>query len=95
MRPRQETAALRHFNPAYDRNGSNASHRHAADVPAMSASHPITTELVRHNEPTLRATTGREQLQCPAPPLARPYSAQRGAPGPESGRGRKRPKQTS
>src|SRR5207244_7067344 len=35
--------------------GPNASHRHARDVPAMSASHPITTELVRHNEPALRA----------------------------------------
>src|SRR5437667_10658090 len=36
-------------------DGSNASHRHARDVPAMSASHPITTDLVRHNEPALRA----------------------------------------
>ena len=35
--------------------GSNASHRPARDVAAMSASHPITTELVRHNEPALRA----------------------------------------
>src|SRR6266567_5271205 len=33
-------------------------HRHARDVPAMSASHPITTELVRHNEPALRANNG-------------------------------------
>src|SRR6266567_3645220 len=36
-------------------DSTNASHRHARDVPAMSASHPITTELVRHNEPALRA----------------------------------------
>src|SRR6266436_833459 len=35
--------------------GPNASHRDARDVPAMSASHPITTELVRHKKPALRA----------------------------------------
>ncbi len=38
--------------------GSVAPDRHARDVAAMSASHPITTELVRHNEPALRATNG-------------------------------------
>src|SRR5258707_15249425 len=36
-------------------DSTKAPHRHARDVPAMSASHPITTELVRHNEPALRA----------------------------------------
>jgi hypothetical protein len=34
---------------------------YARDVPAMSASHPITTDLVRHNEPALRATSGLMQ----------------------------------
>jgi hypothetical protein len=34
---------------------SIASHRDAGNVPAMSASHPITTELVRHKKPALRA----------------------------------------
>src|SRR5437016_1782243 len=38
-----------------DRFGSFASHRHARDARAMSASHPITTDLVRHNEPALCA----------------------------------------
>ena len=38
--------------------GSVAPDRHARDVAAMSASHPITTELVRHNEPALRANNG-------------------------------------
>jgi hypothetical protein len=52
-------AALRDFNPAYDRFGSVASDRHARDVAARSASHPITTELVRHNEPALRANNGQ------------------------------------
>ena len=42
-------------------DSTNASHRHARDVPAMSASHPITTELVRHNEPALRATSRHMQ----------------------------------
>src|SRR5260370_42669359 len=45
---------------------SNASHRPLAMYP-MSASHPITTELVRHNEPTLRATSGCEQSQQGSP----------------------------
>src|SRR5260221_11923224 len=53
----QEAAALRDFNPTFVRFGSNASHRRARDVPTMSASHPITTELVRHNEPALRANS--------------------------------------
>jgi hypothetical protein len=58
---------LRDFNPAYDGFGSNASHRHARDVPAMSASHPITTELVHHNEPTLRriARNSHDPLLAP------------------------------
>src|SRR5258708_149736 len=52
------TAALRDFNSPYVGLWLNASHRHARDVPTMSASHPITTELVRHNEPALRARSG-------------------------------------
>src|SRR6266404_6277068 len=58
---RQETAALRDFDPAYDRFGSNASHRHARDVRAMPASHPITIDLVRHNEPARCANNGLMQ----------------------------------
>jgi hypothetical protein len=54
--------ASRRNTPAYVGLGSNASHRHARDVPAMSASHPITTDLVRHNEPALSAN--RDVTQC-------------------------------
>ena len=55
---RQETAALRNFNPAYARFGSIASDRHARDAPPMSAMDPIATELWHRSETSLRAITG-------------------------------------
>src|SRR5258708_26237942 len=42
----RETAALRDFDPTYDRSGSNASRRYARDARDMSASFPIATEFM-------------------------------------------------
>jgi hypothetical protein len=53
----QDIIALRELQSLHVRVGSFSSDRPARDVAAMSAFHPITTELVRHNEPALRATS--------------------------------------
>ena len=57
------SAAVRDFNPAYDRFGSNATDRHARDARPMSASPPIEVKHWHRSETPLRAKTGCEQSQ--------------------------------
>ena len=52
------TAALRDFDPAYDRFGSIASDRHPRDAGAMSAFTPIASKLWKRSETTRCASSG-------------------------------------
>jgi hypothetical protein len=51
-------AALRDFDAAFDRFGSNASRRYARDARGMSAMPPLATKSVPRNEPSRYATSG-------------------------------------
>ena len=64
---RQQADALRDIGPAYDHCGSVSTALAKASRPPMSAMAPKATELMRHNEPSLRAISGREQMQQVAP----------------------------
>jgi len=53
-----QCAALRDFDPAYDRFGSVASHPDLRDAPGMSAMPPLATASVRRNKTLLCANSG-------------------------------------
>src|SRR2546426_12325692 len=69
------TAALRDFDPAYDRFGSIASDRHPRDAGAMSAFTPIASKLWKRSEtpapdmPSHWVTTGSCHLRTTALPF--------------------------
>ena len=59
----QQPAAMRDFDPTYDRCGSNSTHAAEAIRLFMSAMPPRATKLMRHNEPSRSANWRPEQVQ--------------------------------
>src|SRR5262245_1100942 len=57
------SAAVRDFNPAYVRFGSNATDRHDRDARPMSASPPIAVKHWHRSETPLSAKSGCERMQ--------------------------------
>src|SRR5262245_66534499 len=78
----QQPAAMRDFDPTYDRCGSNSTHAAEAIRLFMSAMPPRATKLMRHNEPSRSANRdiARRNRQRPIQLLDRQQRAREARP---------------